>query len=176
VRLSGALHVWAALGSFLFAFGCDRPTPLEPGEFTSIAPDIVLTFEYESPAFVVHAHRFSERDPFRVVVQTRERGLRHCTSDGAFQKLIENFEALTIRRRVEEAELQKLKPGRSYHRLRYVAAAPMEAYEEVLSPLPGGYLLVEIRGFAYELSLQTRTVEQLGRSCGSSQARAEPAH
>lgn len=50
----------------------------------------------------------------------------------------------------------------------------MEAYEEVLSPLPSGYLVVESQGFAYELSLQTRVVEQLGRSCGSSQARAEP--
>jgi hypothetical protein len=175
VRLSAALHLWAALGSSLCAIGCDRPTPLAPGEFTSIAPDIVLTFEYETPAFVVHAHRFSERDPFRVVVQTRQRGVRHCMSDGAFQKLIENFEALTIRRRVEETELQKLKHGRSYHRLRYVAAPPMEAYEEVLSPLPNGYLLLESQGFAYELSLQTRIVEQAGRSCGSSQARAEPA-
>jgi hypothetical protein len=31
--------------------GCDRPKPLLAGEFTSIAPDIMLTLEYETPSF-----------------------------------------------------------------------------------------------------------------------------
>jgi hypothetical protein len=154
--------------------GCDRPKPLDPGEFTSIAPDIVLTLEYETPEFRVTAHRFSERDRFRVTVETRRDNEFHsCTSDDVFDHLLAEFESLRIRRRVADDEVVKLKQARSYHRLRYASAPPMEAYEEVLSPLPSGFLLVQSEGFAYELSLTTRVVEQLGQSCRSPHARPE---
>jgi hypothetical protein len=145
---------------------CEHSRPLDPGEFTSIAPDIVLAIEYETPDFRVTAHRFSPEDQFRVTVETaRDNGFRHCISDDGFHRLLGGLESLRIRRRIDAKEVAKLGKKRRYHRLRYAAAPPMEAYEEVLSPLPSGFLLVESDGFAYELSLSTLFVEQLGQSC-----------
>jgi hypothetical protein len=41
----------------------------------------------------------------------------------------------------------------------------MQAYEEVLTPLANGALSLESQGFAYELSLSTKAVEQLRHAC-----------
>lgn len=159
LRTFGAL--WLALSA------CCAPSPLEPGELMPIAPDTVISFEYETPEFVLIAHRFSEREPFALFIQSiAETSVRHCRSDDAFGALLDRFAALRIRRRVSKPELLELKKaGRSYHRLRVAATAPMQAYEEILSPTPRGFLLLENQSFAYELSLSTRAVAQLGRSC-----------
>ena len=140
-------------------------TPLPAGEYTSIAPDIVRTLEYETPEFRVSAHRFDERSRFRVVVERPDNSLHYCMSDPAFESALGELEALKIRRVLGEGERAKLKKDRPFHRLRYASQPPLDAYDEVLSPLSSGALTVESEGFTYELTLSTHTVERLGRAC-----------
>lgn len=153
---------------------CDRPTPMDPGVLFEVAPDIVLTFDYETPEARITAHRFTEGGAFRVTVETRDGEFRNCVSDAAFNRLLVNFELLKIQRRLEKTELEQLKKDRSFHRLRIVSQPPMEAWDEILTPLKSGQLMLESQGFSYELSLSTYAVNQLTKSCGSGRARSNP--
>ena len=47
----------------------------------------------------------------------------------------------------------------------------MEAYDEILTPLPNGFMLVERGDLGYELSLSTKVVAQLGQCCRSPRSR-----
>ena len=145
---------------------CERSTAMH-GEFAAISPEIVTTFDYETPNVRVSAHRFGQKDRFLVSTQIRgEDGIRYCQSDDHFQKLLGEFESLRIRRSFTERELAAVKKGRiAYHRLRLVAAPPLEASEQILMAQPNGHLLVEMEDLGYELNLTTGVVEQIAQSC-----------
>jgi hypothetical protein len=117
------------------------------------------------PEFRVSAHRFDEGNHFRVIVERPDNTLRHCMSDAAFESALSELEALKIRRVLSESERAKLKKNPIFHRLRYASQPPLDAYDEVLSPLSSGALTVESEGFSYELTLSTQTVDRLGWAC-----------
>jgi hypothetical protein len=61
----------ALFASLLSFWGCEHAKPMDPGVLFEIDPAIVTTLEYETPEIFVVAHRFAEREPFHVVVQTK---------------------------------------------------------------------------------------------------------
>jgi hypothetical protein len=147
---------------------------MAPGEDAfAILPESVVAFDYETAELHVSAHRFTMRDHFRVVVESRiHNGFVQCASDDRFDRLLREFESLQISRRLDEKQIAKLSRSREYHRLRLASAAPMDAYEAVLTPLSNSLLSIEIEGLTYELRLSTRVVDQLGKSCGTAPAQA----
>jgi hypothetical protein len=173
--MTSSLVLQIVLCALLSCAACERPMLLDPGEDAfAILPESVMTFNYETAEFYVSAHRFAERDPFLVVVETRlDGGLVHCASDENFNLLLRDFESLKIRRRLDEKQLAKLSAGRAYHRLRFASAPPTEAYDAVLTPLSNGFLTIQLEGSVYELSLSRRAVDQLGHSCRSAHGGVE---
>jgi|GEM_PF-5825923 len=135
------------------------------GELESVAPDLVLTFEYETPTFRLSAHRFKVDAPFEVVFQRAGHALRHCTGDTALNEAIANFEALISKRVLTSEEAAKLDPNRPFHRLRFATEPPLDAFDEVLSPLPNGALSIMREGDTHELTLTTTSIERLAKSC-----------
>jgi hypothetical protein len=156
----------ALFASLLSVWGCECAKPMDPGVLFEIDPAIVTTLEYETSELYVTAHRFAERERFHVVVQAKgDNEITQCKRDANLATALLPFESLTIVRRLDDSELTKLGKRRIYHRLRVVSAPPMQAYEEVLTPLANGALSLESDGFAYELSLSTKAVDQLRHVC-----------
>jgi hypothetical protein len=150
----------------LLLVSCQQSASQEaPGEIESVAPDVVLTFEYETSAFRLSAHRFSPRDNFEVVVQRPGHALRRCSGDAAFNAKIAGFFSLVRKRSLPDEEVGKLKPDRAFHRLRFATEPPLDAFDEVLSPLPNGSLSITRDGVTQELTLTTAAAENLAKSC-----------
>jgi hypothetical protein len=135
------------------------------GEIESVAPDLVMTFEYETPTFRVSAHRFNVHEQFEIAIQRPGHELRRCTSDAAFSGAIAGFEALTSTRALPSEEAAKLKPNRAFHRLRIATQPPLDTFDEVLSPLPNGSLSIMREGVTYELTVNVEAVARLAKSC-----------
>jgi len=144
---------------------CHSTSQASPREIESVAPDLVLTFEYETPAFRVSAHRFNVHDHFEVVVQRPGQALRGCTGDKAFDDNIAGFEALTSKHVLPDEQAAEPKSNRTHHRLRFATEPPLDAFDEVLSPLPSGALSIVRDGTTHELTLTTAAVERLAKSC-----------
>jgi len=154
------------LWAILLLLSCRSTSQPSPGEIDSVAPDMVLTFEYETPTFRVSAHRFNVNDPFEVVLQRPGHPLRRCVGDKAFDEKIAPFEALVSQRIfLTEEESAKLKSKLPSHRLRFATEPPLDAFDEVLSPLPSGALSIMREGVTHELTLTTAAVERLAKVC-----------
>jgi hypothetical protein len=161
----------------LCAAACDRTKAMEPGELFSIEPNAVTTFEYEAPDFRVSAHRFAERVPFQLVVESRkDHDVSQCVGDANFQQKLRAFETLNIQRRVPADRRAGLTRSGIYHRMRIASAPPMDAYELVLAPLPDGHLSFENEGSVYELDLSMSVVNELASACDPSHVHTEHAH
>jgi hypothetical protein len=151
-----------ALGILLaFLSACSRSSAPYLGEIASVAPDIVLTLEVETPAFRFSAHRFRELDSFQIIIERPGTAPRTCRSDEASDRVMSDFEALRTHARIDTAMFER----GPFHRLRFVTAPPMDAFETVLTLLPNGHLGLMSDGYAYELTLTQASVDALGALC-----------
>lgn len=154
------MRLFALVALLIFA-GCARSELLPAGEFTSIVPDVVRTIEYETPDFRFSAHRFNLVDNFQIVVQQPSASTRSCNASPEAMRVIRDLEALRIKGQIAETQLDE----GPFHRLRYAAEPPMQAYEELLTLLPSGHLALMSDGHAYELTLTKQSVDALARAC-----------